>query len=328
MKTKIITNVSADYSDHITQVGAGDHIWERLINANTVRKDEFELILEEIKQIQELDLIATQDLIDMGLTIPASISDTQISVQDEEDADDAITSMNPVQPSVDETRTNISSVPMPVIMKSYRTAWRQEAFAWKSMQGLRRATRKVMEKSDGLVANGDSNITVTFNGTQTTLQGYTTLTNRATTTITTAWSTATTSILADVKAMTGAMIGTNKISSRPGSQMLYIPTLYENPINDTAFSNKGDRSFREQILHQYPQIKDIRTLTSLAADNVVLVAMDSQYVELAVAQQPIMVPHVKEVSIMPQDATVYAVWVPVLKTDANSLTGVVHATTA
>jgi hypothetical protein len=282
-KLQIISPSSSIRSDHEFALQMGMENWARLENATTTRKDDFEKIQEEVKKIQELDLIATQDLINAGLTFGANISDTLISTEDEEDFDDAQIAMNPTQLHSNDSRFNITSVPMPIIFGGFRIPWRQEAFDYKRAVGFERTTRKVMEKQDDLLINGDTSIKVTHNGTQNTIYGYTTLPGRQTTTITTAWDSATTSILADVKAMVTEMLTLNKVSSSV-PQILYVPTDYETPLNDTAFANKGDRSFREQIMHQYPQIKDIRTLTKLATNNVLLVAMRSEYVQLAVAR--------------------------------------------
>lgn len=322
----------AAYSDALSNIAAGDQIWAEVLNrqyhcpvtnATTTFKDDFEQILAETKRIQELELMATQDLINKGLSFNASIRDMLISVEDEEDFSDAVVSMNPTQEVNDEARYNITSTPMPVIQKGFNINWRTD-FDYRRNTSVARAIRKIMVQSDNLVAVGNTNISVTFNGAQNVIRGYTTLPDRATTSIATAWTTATTSILADVKLMVTDMLNANKVGLNV-PLTLYVPTAYWIPLSDQAFANKGDRTFLEQILRTYPNIKEVKMMTQLATNNVVLVAMDSQYVQLATAQAPIVVPHVKQVSIAPQDFTAYAVWVPILKTDSNSLTGIVHA---
>ena len=127
--------------------------------------------------------------------------------------------------------------------------------------------------------------------------------------------------------MVAGMYNDNKVDPDVPLTM-YVPTTYWVALADDYSTAKGDRSFMEQIMKKYPNITDIKPDPSLATDNVVLIAMESEYVQLATAQLPIVTPHQKQVTIAPQDFTCYAVAVPILKSDSNSKTGIVHASTA
>lgn len=331
----IFKNQKKAYGDAMADIQSAPQVWadlqnrefhDNISNATTTFRDDFSRIMTQVKMIQERSLIAAQDLISAGLSFSEDIKTMLVGVEDEEDFSDAVVSMNPTQEVNDESRYNATYTPMPVIEKGYRIQWRQD-FDYKRDTGFRRAIRKVMVASNNIVMNGHANIVVNFNGVANTISGYTNLSGRTTTVITTSWATATTSILADVKLMMAGMWNTNKVP-KDVPLIMYVPTDYWIPLQDDYSAAKGDRTFMEQILRKYPSIRDIRPDPSLATANVVLVAMDSEYVQLATAQMPIVVPHVKQVSIAPQDFTCYAVWVPILKTDSNGLTGVVHASTA
>lgn len=309
--------------DHASNIVGAFDKWEGLINASTLKKDDFEGMRDEIKRIQELNLVAAQDLITKGLTFDETVMHTVVTVHNELDMSDAKRSINPTQLTGDQSGFGLTSVPLPIIHKTFEIPWRQEGFNYKQSTGFGRTMRKIMESSNDLVVNGDTSIQININGANQPIYGYTSHPNAASVTITD-WAAATTSILSDVQKLWNAMFTTNKVPPRAGSLTMYVPTDYYSVLRNQAFANKGELTFEQQILRDYPEIEAIKPDPSLATQNVVLVAMMPEYVQLAVAQSPIIVPHVKEVSIMPQFFTGYAVWTPFIHVDANNKTGVVH----
>lgn len=300
--------------------------WKDVINESTLRKEDFERILEELKMIQEHTLVAVTDLRSRGLVVGTSISDMVVSVEDVSDMEDANVDMNTVQLNADDTVFDITSVPQPIIHKSYRVPWRQEGFGYKNSVGNNRAMRKVLEKYDSLVVNGDSSISITINGAAWPIYGYTTQPNRTTDTISD-WTAATTNLLSDVNGLFDKLFNTNKITATAGSVMMYVANDLWTVLRQQAFANKGQLTFFDQIKQDYPELIDIKPLESLASKNVLLVVLQSEFVQLGEAVSPVIVPHTKKVAIAPQDFTGYAVGTPILKQDSNDLTGIVHGST-
>ena len=312
-----------DRVDAAHSVKGAPEVWASLINAGTVRKDDFEGLQTELKMIQERTLVAVQDLISAGLTFPEAIFHTVVSTENVQDMDDAKVDINTAQLGNDDTVFGITSVPLPIIHKTFSIPWRQEGLDYKRSTGVNRALRKIMEASDNLVVNGDSSIAVTVNGALQTLYGYTSHPNRTTRTITD-WVAATTSLLSDVNNMLSDMFNTNKITAELGSINMYVSNSIWMILRQQAFSAKGEQTFMAQILKDYPEIGSIRPLESLTTKNVLMIYMRPESVQLAIAASPVVVPHVKQVTIAPQTFTGYAVWTPIIHVDSAGLTGVVH----
>lgn len=293
-------------------------------NAVTVRKDDFERILDALKEIQRLSLHAVMDLRDRGLTVPTSITDMIVGSENVSEMEPAQNSMNIVQLESNKTQFAATYAPQPIVHHTHNIDWRQN-FGYKVTTGNRESMRKVMERSETNLVNGDSTIQVRANGANQVLYGYTSHPNRTTVPVDD-WAVSTTNLLANVNSMMAAMYATNKIEGGPGSMMLYVPTNAWMVLRNQAFSAKGEMTFYKQILNDYPEIADIRPLIDLATGNPVLVYMAPSSVQLSIAQEPITVPHIKTLDLLPQLFTTYAVWTPLFHVDVNGLTGIVQGT--
>lgn len=326
MNINVVTNQLDARVDHAERIQNAREMIAKITNATTVRKDDFEQILAGVKMLQELELPGIMDLKSRGLVVGASITDTIVTQEYELDLGDASQGMEYGPEGADQTRFGYVSTPNPLIWKDFQVPFRQEGFNYKSQIGGSRAMRKVMEAYENNLFNGNSNISVTVDGTARVLYGYTNHPNRATETISD-WASATTNTLANVRSMLDEMFNTNKITPAPGSIMMYVATNLWMPLTTDAFSAKGDRSFREQILYRHPEIADIKPSTKLTASNVVMVSMQPDHVALAEAQAPVVIPHIKTVDLAPMKWTAYACGVPIIYVDGNSKTGIVHGST-
>lgn len=323
-------------SDHLGNLALGQQWWmdyatnkgsTHVENANTTdRQEDFEQVMDRLKLIQERELMLAGDLISAGLTVDADVTSTVITVDNEADMGEARVDLNVALLDDDQTTYGQTSTPNPIIHKSYNIPFRQEGFSYKRTSGEGRSMRAVMDKTESIVTNGDTSIVVTINGAAQTLSGYTTHSDRTTRTISD-WTTATTDVLKDVRDMLSDLFVTNGITARPGSVNMYVANnLWIAVLREDAFAGKGG-TFMEEILRQNPEIGAIKPAEKMTDDEVVLVVMEDQYVQLAVSQTPIVVPHIKTAALQPQRFTTYAIWAPIIHVDSNSKTGIVHGST-
>jgi hypothetical protein len=83
-----------------------------------------------------------------------------------------------------------------------------------------------------------------------------------------------------------------------------------------------------QILADHPEIKDVKPLSELSDGTVVMVVLMPEYIQLAQAQAPVIVPHLKTVELQSKVFTAYACMAPIIHVDNNGLTGLVVGSTA
>lgn len=321
-----ITN-SKGRAEHAELLMGAEGTVANLINAATTKKDDFERILEGTKEIQELKLPWIEDFQSQGLMVPVAITDTVISKQYNYDFDPASIGIEYAPMGDDESRFGLTSTPNPIIWKDFSVPWRQEGFNYKTEVGRNRGLRQVAEKGDSVLFEGDTDIAVTINGSLQKLYGLASHPSVTEVTISD-WTSATTSLLTNVNSMMNAFYVTNKVTLGPSSVMMYVASNFWTLLRQQAFSAKGDNSFYAQILADYPEIIDIKPAPSLTTKEVVMVLMEPEYVQFGMAQAPVVIPHVKDVSIAPMRWTAYMVGAPLIHVDANGLTGIVHGVQA
>jgi len=297
---------------------------DQFSNAATVRKDDFERIIAALKEVQRHDLVAVADLRSRGLVENTRITDTVVGVENTSEMEAAQNSMNVAQLGMNKSVYAQTYTPNPIVHHTHGIDWRQN-FGYSVTNGNKESMRKVMERSEANVVNGDSTLVVRFNGANQVMYGYTSHPNRTTVAVDD-WAVSTTNLLANVNSLMSAMYNTNKIKAARGTIIMYVPTNSYMVLRQQAFSNKGDMTFEQQILTSYPEIAKIEPLPDLATGNPLLVYMKPQHVSLAISQAPVTVPHLKNLEILPQLFTTYAVWTLIIHVDSNSLTGIVQGT--
>jgi uncharacterized linocin/CFP29 family protein len=175
------------------------------------------------------------------------------------------------------------SVPVPVIFKDWNVSARQKEALNRGYAGftdtllVEEATRKVSEKLEDMLFNGDSNITVG----SATIYGYLTYPSRNTVTLAgTGWAVVSgRDPVGDVLAMRQKLID----DKQTGPYMLYVPHTYAAALDTDYSTTKGEKTYRERIL-AISDIEGIKPISSLTGNNVVLVALNSSTVRLAVGQ--------------------------------------------
>lgn len=125
-------------------------------------------------------------------------------------------------------------------------------------------------------------------------------------------------ILADVQEMKAAAVA----SLHFGPYMLYIPTAYEAVLDNDFSSSYPNLTIRDRIL-KLPSIKGIKTVDTLAANNVLLVQMTSDVVRLVQGMGIQNVQWGVEGNMVTK-FKVMTIQVPQIRSDHNGKTGIVH----
>ena len=313
-------------------------VWTNVINAqaklakaegwftnSTLKKDDYEEIMDGFKEVQRHDTPVVESLRSRGLTMSANIGSTVVSKHNVSETEPAKRSINPTQFDRNEVVYQLRSRPLPIIHSTLGIEYRQQGFSYKEDTGLMEVARQVAESSDDMVMSGDSTLAIEVNGSVQAVTGFTDDPDRTGVSISD-WSAATTDVLADVKTMWSAMINTNKVPKRANSMLMYMPYNFWTALRDEAYANKGDRSLEEQILFRYPEIAELIPYDDMPAGEIALVWADTRSIQLATAQDLTIVPHMKTNPLQPQTFTVWTAFTPFIHADVNGLTGVVHGT--
>jgi hypothetical protein len=299
--------------------------------ASTLREDDYKVILDRVKELQKLRLVGMESLMSRGLSVSTSLEDMIVQKEYVLDIGEAERSMNPTQFSDNDTNYGFTVTANPITHLTWSLARRQQGHDYKRTIAESLAMRKVMESLEYMLFKGDSSINVVVNGTAATVYGYLNAPGKADVTISN-WFSAQTDVLSDARALVDAFSTTLKISPAVGGLEMYIPYTINKILDGDAFTSKGDRSFKEQILKQNPEIGAIKPTEQLTGTDtscqIVLQNMDASNIELATAQTPTVLPHIKSVDLEPQKWTAMACMVPLFHVDANGNGGTVVGATA
>lgn len=305
-----------------------------LVNAGTLRRDEWKTLDETILKISESRLGGVQDLVSKGLVynIGNGLGSTVLEWHDVSDAVTAVATMDGVNRAENDRpvyQTNY--LPLPIIHADYEINSR--VLASSRMKGepidttmAERAGRKVnllMEQmlftsvsygwgaADDRAADGS------------TIWSYLNHPDRNLVTLSTygAWngSAATgATILASVIAMKQASI--NKFHYGPWH--LYIPTLYETVLDTDYDTTTPGTTIRERIM-KISGIEKIQVVDTLTAANVLLVQMTSDVVRLVRGMGLQNVEWQTEGKFI-TNYKVMTIQVPQIRSDQDGNSGIVH----
>lgn len=326
----LIHNTGAEGLEEIFQArGQRNQAFRQMIKNGTLSKLDFEDIDPTIKKLQRHELVGMQDLIDMGLSRSTPISKTIVTLESNSGMGAAQININPSRFDDNESLITQDSVPNPIIHHTFSVAFRQEGFSYKRDIGESESMYQVLKLSESLVMNGSTAIAIQINSAVVPIYGYTTHPNRATETLTAAWTTATAAqIIGDVEDMMDEMFNTNNINAQLGTIMMYVPVAWWMSLSQDFSTSYAAPSLYRKILEKFPQIKDIKPSPGLAAPNVIMSHMRRKNIELSVSQQPTAIPHLKTVELERTKVTTYASWVPLIRPDYSNKTGIVHGSTA
>ena len=296
-------------------------------NANgTVRHEDFLVIMDKIIEVRRRELTGITDLKNAGLTMTASISDQLIGFENINEFQEAIQEMNPGSFDNNDTVFTEDFVPNPITHSSFQVPWRQQGFAYKSSLGMSESLRQVAERLEETLFNGNSAIDVTFNATSFPIFGYTTHPNRGVDTISD-WTLPASSelIITETNTALGLMFSDQGGIGNDSVVQYVANDIWTNLQND--FKANSDKSIMTRLM-EISQIKEVKPGEKLAAGTCVLVEMLERTVQLGIAQDIIVVPHIKTNPLAPQDLIVYAAMVHHIKKDSAGNTGIMHLTPA
>lgn len=291
---------------------------------STLRHEDFLIIQEMITEVRRRKLNGIEDLKAAGLSFPVALSDQIVGTENINEFDAANQEQNPSSFDNNDTVFAETYVPNPITHKSFGVPWRQQGFAYKASAGLKETMRKVAERLEETLFNGNSAIKVSFGGSIQPIYGYTTHPNRGTAVISD-WSNVANNdaIVNEVIANIGQMFS-NQGGVEMDSVILYYPKNFKVALDRDYKSGFPSKTVADRI-KDIPEIKDVKFGDKLADSNVVYVEMTDRTVQLAIASDIITVPHVKTNPMSSQVMSTYAAMVQVIKADSNGNTGILHA---
>lgn len=245
---------------------------------DTLQYEEWKTLDEAVVQPAREPLNVTMDLMSNNMVFDLGedgyLSSMQLDWQNSTEVEDAHLVMDAqTQTERDRVEFNTFSVPLPLVMREFAIGDRQLRMSRKLGQPLdvhnaREASRKVSEKLEDLVVNGDANFSFKGNG----IEGLTNATNRLTDSFGTngSW---------DQSAKTGqnilddvlSMIQTAESSSFFGPYMVYAPRDASSKLSED-FKSESDKT-TIQRLREIDGIMDVKVADKLASGNVALVQM-------------------------------------------------------
>lgn len=289
-----------------------------------LQKDEWIAYDSAVRQVATIRLNGVMDLRNAGLVFNAGDLGSTIAEWDSaSDMTAAEVNMAGVTMSEKDSQAfTLSGVPIPVIRKDFQVNVRRLLSSRRQGQGVdvtgaRTATRLVAEKSEDMLFNG---VSITTGGY--TVYGYTNHPSRNTGSVSEWDAGATTGadIVDDVLTMISDLEG----AKHYGPYMLYVPGNFWPKLKEDYSANKGDNTIYDRV-KAIAQIIDIKVSDQLADDNVVLVQMDSDVIDLAIAQD-IMSVQWERGDGMQTNFAVLSAWAPRIKPDYNGELGIAHYT--
>lgn len=296
-------------------------------NANgTVRHEDFLAIQETITAVRRRRLNGIADLEAAGLAFPADIMTQLVGFENVNEFQEAKQEQNPNTTQNNDTVFTEDFVPLPITHSGFSVPWRQQGFAYKQSLGAQESVRQVSERLEDTLFNGNTNIVVSFSGSNFPIYGYTTHPNRGTGTISD-WTVEANrdKIINELIAEIGAM-RTDQGDIGNDSVMVYLANDVWAVVQNDYNSSFPTKDTIIERMKKIAEVKDVKPAEKLASTQVVLVEMEARTIQLAKASDIIAVPHTKTAPFEDQAFTTYAGMVHQIKSDSNSKTGIRHLT--
>jgi uncharacterized linocin/CFP29 family protein len=295
-------------------------------NTNTVlRKDEWKLLDDAVIKAAMDRLGAVADLRSRGLTrtIPNGMGKTILEYEKQGDINEATISMDGLKEGqADRPEYTLAGLPLPIVHKDWHFSARQLATSRNGSMPLdttmaELAGRKVAEFLEEMLL-GASAYEYSYGGY--TIQGYRTMTNRLTKTFTSptsgGWIPAT--LVAEfLSAKT--QLATNL---HYGPFMVYVAPAWDQYLDDDFSAAKGDLTLRERLL-KINGIVGIKTLDRLDNYDILFVELNRDVVQWVIGQE-ITTVQWEALGGMRIHYKVLTIQVPMLRTDINNRTGILH----
>lgn len=299
----------------------------REITTNAVaslRYDEWKDIDRRVIAVATQRLVGVGDLISRGLVHNlGSIGNTIAQWQRSSDITPAQVNMSGVSRGEKDTMNfDTKAVPVPVVFKDFEVNLRRLAASRLMGEALDTsmsdmAARVVAEASEDMLFAGRA---IQVDGE--TIYGYTNHPDRNTASLAKQW-TASNCTGAEILAMVQAMLVLLRADLMFGPYTLYIPGGYETRLDDDFAPGTSDaRTIRQRIM-QLEGISAIRVADRLAAHNVILVQLERNTVDMAIAQD-ITTVQWQTMGMLQENYKVMAVWAPRVKSDFDGRSGLCH----
>ena len=302
--------------------------------AATLRRDEWKQLDEAIMNISETRLNGIADLTSRGLTykLGDAMGTTVLEWHDVSDAMEADLTMDGItRGKNDRPVYQHNYLPIPIIHVDYEINARVLSASRKMGNALdttaaERATRKVNLKLEQMLfTDTDYGFGELDSRSRNKIYSYVNHPDRNQYTLDTAW---------DDSSMTGELIRADVIGMKQasltalhfGPWVMYIPSLYETVMDeDYDVAGSSLMTIRERLL-KIGGISDIKVVDTLPANTVLLVQMTSDVVRLVQGMGIQNVQWDAEGKFI-NKYKVLTIQVPQIRSDQNSRSGIVHAST-
>ncbi len=300
--------------------------------SNTLRRDEWKALDDQIQEVAMNRLGGVQDLIDEGLTynLGNAMGTTVLESHDVSDAFEAELTMDGVTRSKgDRPVYQHNYLPIPIIHVDFEINARVLAASRNMGNPLdttsaERAARKVNEKLEKMLFTDTSYAYgETDSRSRNSIYSYINFPDRNTVSIGTHWD--------DLSSDIGSTIVTQVLSMKQASLdalhygpnwKLYIPSNYETILDQDYDTTTPQTTIRKRIL-DIAGIKGIKVIDTLPADNVLLVELSKSTVRLVRGFGLQAVEWATEGGMITK-YKVMTIQVPQVRSDLNSKCGVVH----
>lgn len=254
----------------------------------TLRLDEWRQIDARVNDVMRERLTIVEDLRGAGLVTPVSLGTILRVTERMSDFDQADVSYDgDTDPLNDRPSFKRDVIPVPVIAKDFRLNWRQLDSSRRrgdplDVTGAAIAARKVRDRLANVFVNGwasgPGSLTAPPDGQS--IPGLITAAKRLLQAKSASWAVTTTDIIGDTLLMLGVAYNSNLF----GPFNLYIPkNAWAALQQDYKAANPTSRTFLERILGMV-DIKAVRPLDQLPADNVILLQLTEDVIDLTEAQ--------------------------------------------
>lgn len=291
----------------------------------TLRRDEWKHLDQAVIGVAESRLNGIADLISQGLVFDLGngMQSTVLEYHDVSDAMSATMTMDGISRGKND-RPNYTTnyLPLPIIHADYEVNSRVLAASRNMGNPLdttaaERASRKVNERLESMLF---TNETYKYGGG--TIYSYLNHPNRNLATLSSAWT---------ASAKTGTQIVNEVISLKQkainkhfyGPYMLYIPTGYETIMDEDYNPTSASPMTIRQRIESIANIKGVKVVDTLPADNVLLVQMTSDVVRL-VRGMGVTNVEWKSEGNMVTNYKVMTIQVPQIRSDQSGNMGLVH----
>lgn len=298
-------------------------------NAALLRHEEWLDIDRRVTQVMSQRLVGIADLRSRNLVHRlGSIGQTVTMWQQMSDMTQANINMDGVTAGEEDTLAfSTAQVPVPIIHKDWRLNMRRLAASRMHGEALDTLTaavaaRLVAEASERMLFSGAP---ITVDGS--TIYGYRNFPGRAGVDLTTPWTSASP---AQIKADVAAMLAAARARRFFGPFTLYIPGEWEGVLDEFYTIGDADsgitvpgRTIRDVLLSLSGLERIVVADMMGTAAEAVLVSLDIETVDLAIAQEPTTISW-QVMGGMQERFKTFAAWVPRLKSDFDGRCGIVH----